>query len=86
MDHPPEDPTPPTDAWAEAAPSWDTDPAVLTYAEAALASLRAAVALRPDARVLDFGCGTGVLTERLAPRVREVVADDASPSASPPAA
>lgn len=34
----------------------------------------------PDTRVLDFGCGTGLLTERLAPRVREVVAVDASPA------
>lgn len=68
----------PADAWAEAAAGWDDDPIVNAYARAAWASLLAAVAVEADARVLDFGCGTGLLTERLAARVREVVAVDAS--------
>ena len=31
-------------------------------------------------RILDFGCGTGLLTEKLAPLVREVIAVDTSPN------
>jgi 2-polyprenyl-3-methyl-5-hydroxy-6-metoxy-1,4-benzoquinol methylase len=68
------------DPWAEAATDWDTNPAVVAYADAAHASLVDAVALQPTDRVLDFGCGTGLLTERIAPAVAEVVAVDASPA------
>ena len=68
------------DAWAEQAASWNEDPAVVAYGDAAWTSLLAAVPVGPDMRVLDFGCGTGLLTERLAQRVREVVAVDASPA------
>lgn len=66
------------DAWADEAATWDQNPAVVAYADAALASLIAAVPFGSETRALDFGCGTGLLTERLAPRVREVVAVDAS--------
>ncbi len=66
------------DPWAEAAGTWDEDPGVRTYADAAWASLVAAVPLPPHIRVLDFGCGTGLLSERLAPRVASIVAVDAS--------
>lgn len=68
------------DAWAEEAATWNEDPAVVAYADAAWASLLASLPVGSDTRVLDFGCGTGLLTERLAPRVREVVAVDASPA------
>lgn len=73
-------PSDPTDSWAEAAVTWDDDPVVVAYADAALASLLAAVRVGAHTRVLDFGCGTGLLTERLATRVGEVVAVDASPA------
>gem|GEM_PF-227252 len=68
------------DSWADEAATWDQNPAVVAYADAALTSLLAAVPVGPDARVLDFGCGTGLLAERLAPRVRRVVAVDRSPA------
>ena len=68
------------DAWAEEAATWNEDPAVVAYADAASASLLASVPFGSDAHVLDFGCGTGLLTERISPRVREVVAVDASPA------
>lgn len=64
--------------WDEMAAGWDNDPAVLAYANAAWTSLEERVEVSQQARVLDFGCGTGLLTERLAPRVQEVVAVDAS--------
>lgn len=67
-------------AWAEEAATWNEDPAVVAHADAAWASLLASVHVGSDARVLDFGCGTGLLTERISSRVREVVAVDASPA------
>ena len=66
------------DSWGEQAPTWDTNPAVVAYADAAFASLGDRI--RPGMRVLDFGCGTGLLTERIAPHVAEVMAVDASPA------
>ena len=55
--------------WDALACDWDDDPAVRAYATGAFESLcqlleRAALGLE-SARVLDFGCGTGVLTELL---------------------
>jgi 2-polyprenyl-3-methyl-5-hydroxy-6-metoxy-1,4-benzoquinol methylase len=71
---------PQDDPWRDAADGWDDDPHVVAYADAAFESLRRAVDLSNTRRVLDFGCGTGLLTERLAPMVREIVAVDASPA------
>lgn len=70
--------SPPMD-WNEQASTWDAK-AVKLYAAAAferLAELLDARA-RPleGLRVLDFGCGTGLLSEKLAPRCAEVVALD----------
>jgi predicted TPR repeat methyltransferase len=57
------------DSWDDAAHGWDDDPAVIAYAAAAHRSLVAVLDARGHgieaARVLDFGCGTGLLTERL---------------------
>lgn len=55
--------------WDEYARQWDTDPATRRYAELAFSTLlpvleRHATTLT-GARVLDFGCGTGLLTEHL---------------------
>src|SRR5688572_20531179 len=43
-----------------------------------ISKLAAAIPLRPDMRVLDFGCGFGFAAELLADRVREVFVWDAS--------
>jgi len=68
------------DTWGKNASTWDDDPAVVAYANAAFASLREHVVLRATDRVLDFGCGTGLLTERIAPSVSQLVSVDASPA------
>jgi 2-polyprenyl-3-methyl-5-hydroxy-6-metoxy-1,4-benzoquinol methylase len=66
--------------WDEHASTWDEEPAVRAYADAAFVTLTE-VADRTGrgldgVRVLDFGCGTGLLTELLAPKCREVVSLD----------
>ncbi len=69
-------------SWDEEAATWDKDPAVRAYAGAAFESLVAAAGAfslkLTGARVCDFGCGTGLLTERLAERVARVDAVDSS--------
>jgi 2-polyprenyl-3-methyl-5-hydroxy-6-metoxy-1,4-benzoquinol methylase len=71
-----------TDGWDEYAPGWDDDPSARAYAAAAYTSLVSALVERgrelAGARVLDFGCGTGLLTERLVDQVQSIVAVDTS--------
>jgi 2-polyprenyl-3-methyl-5-hydroxy-6-metoxy-1,4-benzoquinol methylase len=66
--------------WNDAAEGWDDDPAVKTYAAAAFARLKSLSAdlgaPLEGSRVLDFGCGSGLLTERLAPLAASLVALD----------
>ena len=72
-----------TNVWDERAATWEDQPESHTYAKQALATLEPVVETHlgawKDLRVLDFGAGTGLLTERLAPLCREVVALDPSP-------
>lgn len=63
--------------WDQYADHWDSNPDVLSYAKSAFATLAEVIELG-GLRVLDFGCGTGLLTERMARLAREVVALDAS--------
>ncbi len=71
-------------SWDEYAAGWDEDEAVRTYAAAAHASLIAELNRRgltlSGMRALDFGCGSGQLTERLAEECRQVDALDTSPA------
>ncbi len=70
--------------WDERAENWDQDERVRFYADQALATLGEHVDIFDSAwkgkRALDFGCGTGLLTEKLAPLVGDVVALDTSPN------
>lgn len=70
--------------WDEAAAGWDDSNAVRAYASAAFDSLREVASSHgitlDGLDVCDFGCGTGLLTERLAPISRSVDAIDASPA------
>lgn len=68
--------------WDEWAAGWDGDAAVQAYAEGAFGSLTSLTeAIGVDlsgASACDFGCGTGLLTERLAPHCAVIDAIDTS--------
>lgn len=72
----------PTDTWDDFAAGWDAEPDVQQYADKAYESWQRRVAPLignvSEIRALDFGCGTGLLTERLAPHCHEIVAVDNS--------
>ncbi len=74
----------PENEWDSYAAGWDDDEAARAYAGAAYGSLsevaeNAGILLR-GARVIDFGCGTGLLTEHLVDAHISVVAVDTSPA------
>lgn len=66
-----------TDSWDDYASGWDENQDVREYRDHALASLLN-VAHIENKRILDFGCGTGLLTESLAPSAKQIVALDSS--------
>ncbi|MBD3670639.1 MAG: methyltransferase domain-containing protein [Gammaproteobacteria bacterium] len=65
------------ESWDDYAETWDTDDAVNLYSEKAFQSLNEVIDIS-GLRVLDFGCGTGLLSEKLAPEVDSIVAIDPS--------
>lgn len=71
-----------TEAWNDHAEGWDDNADVNLYADRAFASLVAQTGIGNECwkstRVLDFGCGTGLLAEKVAPHVHELVAVDTS--------
>lgn len=71
-----------TNLWDDRAAGWDADEDVRTYAGLVFQSLTGTLApFLPNLtgrRVLDFGCGTGLLSEKLAPLGAEIVAVDTS--------
>jgi SAM-dependent methyltransferase len=71
-----------TDDWNDYADGWDENTDVNHYADLALASLVEQTNIRAagwkSKRILDFGCGTGTMAEKVAPYVHEVVAVDTS--------
>ena len=68
--------------WDDFAAGWDSNDDVRAYAEKAFDSWTRIVAPLiqelPETRVLDFGCGTGLLTEKLARLCGQFVAVDTS--------
>jgi len=68
--------------WDDYADDWDSNEDVQIYAQRAFDSLEQRVTplyqSLSECRVLDFGCGTGLLTEKLATRCGQVVAIDTS--------
>lgn len=71
----PANPASPFDAHAA---EWDANPGRVALARAVVDAVRAAVPLRADMRVMDFGAGTGLVALGLVPFVGEVTAVDAS--------
>ncbi len=64
--------------WDDSATEWDTRTDVISYSEMAYDSLVKVVNIK-DRRILDFGSGTGLLTERMSPLASSIVAIDTSP-------
>jgi predicted TPR repeat methyltransferase len=71
-----------TDTWDEHADGGDNNPDVKFYADLAFASLVSTADIRDSdwksKRVLDFGCGTRLLAQQVAPYVFELIAVDTS--------
>ncbi len=63
--------------WDEYAANWDIDPVVEEYATLAFSELTKKVNFN-GLSVLDFGCGTGALTEKLSGEAKQIVAIDPS--------
>jgi ubiquinone/menaquinone biosynthesis C-methylase UbiE len=57
---------------------WDENPTRLKLAGDVADAISDAVALTSDMDVLDFGCGTGLLTLNLQPKVRSITGVDSS--------
>ena len=64
----------------EAAATWDEKPRRLKMAHDVAAEIGRRVVLSRELDVLDFGCGTGLLTLELQPLVRSVTGVDTSPA------
>lgn len=60
------------------AAAWDENPARVRLANDVADAIARQVALRAEMEALDFGCGTGLLTLRLAPCVKAVTGVDSS--------
>lgn len=66
-----------SESWDDYAEDWDSNPDVVKYAELAHESLLEQI--DPSGKtVLDFGCGTGLLTEKLATQAKTVVGLDSA--------
>lgn len=60
------------------AADWDSDPAKVTRAQVVAEAIAAAVPLRADSRVLEYGAGTGLVTQALGARVGAAALADSS--------
>lgn len=63
--------------WDEYAANWEKDQATGQFSQSVFSELEKLINLE-DVRVLDFGCGTGLLSQKLSPLVKDIVAIDGS--------
>ncbi len=63
----------------KAASTWDLNPRRLKMVQEVARAIAAEVSLSPDLEVLDFGCGTGLLSLHLQPMVGRITGADTSP-------
>lgn len=62
----------------EAAKTWDDNPTRVEMARTVAKGILSEVPLTPEMAIMDFGCGTGLITRELAPKVASVTAADTS--------
>ncbi len=62
----------------EAAATWDDNPGRVELAKAVAGAILADVPLTSQMGIMDFGCGPGLITRELAPKVASVTAGDTS--------
>jgi tRNA (cmo5U34)-methyltransferase len=62
----------------DAAATWDDNPTRVELAKTVAKGILSEVPLTPEMAVMDFGCGTGLITRELAPKVASVTAADTS--------
>jgi predicted TPR repeat methyltransferase len=67
-----------TNRFDERAATWDDDPAKVERARVVAAAIRAAVPLDPSVRLLEYGAGTGLVTQALREDVGPVTMADTS--------
>jgi len=61
--------------WDEDAAKWESNKATGEFAEQVFAQLTKLINLSGK-RVIDFGCGTGLLSQKISPLAKEIVALD----------
>jgi predicted TPR repeat methyltransferase len=66
------------DLFEDKAADWDQRPVPQQISEGVFNALKAAVELGPQMTVLDFGAGTGLISGKLAPHVKHILAVDIS--------
>lgn len=62
----------------QAAATWEENPARLALARAVAGKIIEQIGPHPKMTALEFGCGTGLVTLALAPRVKKILAVDTS--------
>jgi 2-polyprenyl-3-methyl-5-hydroxy-6-metoxy-1,4-benzoquinol methylase len=69
-----------SDLFSEKAPDWDANDMVRGLSSAIGSAIVGAVPLHDQMTVMDFGAGTGLISSRVAPLVKKIVAVDTSES------
>jgi len=64
----------------QAASRWDSNPGRVRIANEVAAAIRCEVVLSPALSMLDYGCGTGLLSLQLLPQVGSLCGADSSPA------
>jgi len=67
-----------SNSFDERAATWDEDPKKRQRADGVAESIRTAVALRPDMRLLEYGAGTGLVSQALRDHVGPITLADSS--------
>jgi len=65
--------------FSQAAATWDENPGRVKLARDIADSMIKNLTITSDMNVMDFGCGTGLLTVQLQPLVRSITGVDSSP-------